>query len=95
MKGGAVLRVLDKINAISKELTVPDGQTGTYGSLSITVKACAVRPPDVAADATAFLVITDSHQGAPGFNGWMFHDDPSLSMLQSPLYDVRVEGCTP
>lgn len=94
-RGGAVLQALDKINAIVQTLTVKDGQTVTFGSLSITVRACLVRPPDMPADAAAFLVITDSHPDQPGFRGWMVESDPSLSMLEHPLYNVRVEGCTP
>ena len=52
-----------------------------------------MRPPDQPADAAAFLEITDSHPEGAGFTGWMLRDDPSLSMLQHPLYDVRVLGC--
>ena len=39
------------------------------------------------------LTITDSHADAPGFRGWMLANNPSLSMLQHPIYDVRVVGC--
>ena len=28
-----------------------------------------------------------------GFRGWMLANNPSLSMLQHPIYDVRVVGC--
>jgi hypothetical protein len=87
--------VLDKINAQAITLTVKAGQTATYGSLSIAVQACVVRPPDMPQDAAAFLTITDSHPDQPGFKGWMLKSDPSLSMLEHPLYDVRVIGCTP
>jgi hypothetical protein len=89
----AILQVLDKVNAQSQTLTVKVGQSATYSSLTIQVRACDVRPPDQPADAAAFLVITDSHKDEPGFSGWMLHNEPSISMLQHPLYDVRVKGC--
>ena len=54
-----------------------------------------IRPPDMPQDAAAFLTIIDSHPDEPGFKGWMLKSDPSLSMLEHPLYDIRVEGCTP
>jgi len=94
-QGSAVLQMLDKVNAQTTTLTVKLGQTATYGSLGIVVQACVVRPPGLPQDAAAFLTITDSHPDQPGFKGWMLHSDPSLSMLEHPLYDVRVVGCAP
>jgi hypothetical protein len=90
-----MLQALDKVNAQASTLTVKVGQTATYGSLSIAVQACVVRPPDMPQGAAAFLTIADSHPDQPGFKGWMLKTDPSLSMLEHPLYDVRVIGCGP
>ena len=89
-----MLQALDKVNAQNAVLTVKVGQSARFGSLTIQVQACEVHPPDQPQDATAFLTIEDSHADAPGFRGWMLADDPSLSMLQHPIYDVRVVGCT-
>ena len=88
------LQALDKVNAQAAALTVKVGQTATFGSLSITAKACVVRPPDQPADAAAFLDITDSHPDSANFDGWLLQAEPSLSMLQHPVYDLRVTGCT-
>jgi hypothetical protein len=92
-QGAAQLQVLDKVNAQSTTLTVKVGQQGQYGSLTIQVQACDTHPPDVPQDAAAYLKITDSHSDAPGFQGWMLSDNPSVSMLQNSVYDVRVVGC--
>ena len=89
----ARLVVLDKIDAQSKDLTVEVGQSASYGALTITVQSCLVRPPDQPADATAFLVISDSHKDEPGFRGWTLANKPWLSLLQNPVYDVWVMGC--
>ena len=89
----AELQVLDKNNARSADLTVPVGQSAHYGSLTITVAACMVRPPTDPADATAYLIINDQHPGEPGFRGWMLQRSPFASMLEHPIYDVRVLGC--
>ncbi len=91
--GGARLQVLDKVNALTSSLVVKVGQSATFESLTIIVKACTVRPPDQPADAAAFLQVTDSHPDAPGFTGWMLANEPAVSMLQSPIYDIRVSGC--
>jgi hypothetical protein len=92
-QGTAELQVLDKANAQNALLTVKVGQEAHFGSLNIQVQACSSRPPDQPRDAAAFLTITDSIPDAPGFRGWMLATNPSLSMLQHPIYDVRVVAC--
>jgi hypothetical protein len=92
-QGTAELQVLDKVNAQSARLTVKVGQEAQFGSLSIQVQACGIRPPDQPQDAAAYLTITDSRADAASFRGWMLADNPSLSMLQHPIYDVRIVGC--
>jgi hypothetical protein len=87
------LQALDKVNAQTSDLTIRVGQSATFGSLTITVKSCMVRPSDQPADAAAYLDVTDSHQDAPGFDGWLLRDEPSVSMMQHPIYDLRVTGC--
>jgi hypothetical protein len=91
--GNAQIQVLDKVNAQNALLTIKVGQEAQFGSLSISVQACSIHPPDQPQDSAAFLTITDSHPDAPGFRGWMLANNPSLSMLQHPVYDVRVIGC--
>jgi hypothetical protein len=90
----AKIQALDKVNAQAGNLTVKVGQSATFETLTITVKACLVRPPDQPSDATAFLEVTDNHPEAPGFTGWMLANAPAVSMMQSPLYDIRVVGCS-
>jgi hypothetical protein len=92
-RASADLQFLDKVNAQTSTATVKVGQSIQFESLTVQVAACDVRPPDQPADATAYLVISDSHPDAPGFKGWMLRSDPSVSMLEHPLYDVRVLGC--
>jgi hypothetical protein len=88
------LQALDKVNAQSAALTIKVGGSATFGSLTITAKACVVRPTDQPADAAAYLDVTDSHPDSPGFAGWMLEDEPSVSMMQHPIYDLRVVGCS-
>ncbi len=92
-QGTAQLQVLDKVNAQNALLTVKVGQEAQFGSLNIQVQACDIHPPDQPQDSAAYVTITDSHADAPGFRGWMLANNPSLSMLQHPIYDVRVVGC--
>ncbi|MDA8250062.1 MAG: DUF2155 domain-containing protein [Rhodospirillales bacterium] len=89
----ARLVLLDKISAQPHSVTVQVGQSVTFGALTVGVRACDVRPPDQPADATAFLDLSDSHAGMPGFHGWMFADEPAANMFEHPVYDVRLAGC--
>jgi hypothetical protein len=91
--GAVKLQALDKVNAQTAALTIKVGQSATFGSLTITVKSCLVRPTDQAADAAAFLDVTDSHPDSSGFDGWLLANEPSVSMMQHPIYDLRVTGC--
>ena len=87
------LKALDKVNAQAAALTIKVGQSATFGSLTITAKACLTRPADQPADAAAYLAVVDGHPDSPGFDGWMLADEPSVSMMEHPIYDLRVIGC--
>ncbi len=90
---GAELRVLDKVGAQAAPVLLTVGQGSTFHSLIVTLRACAVRPPELPPDSAAFLDIVDSHEGGPGFHGWMFSGEPQIAMLENPLYDVHLLSC--
>jgi hypothetical protein len=89
----ADVQALDKVSARVQTLSLEIGRPQTFGSLTITLRTCMVRPPDQPQDSAAFLEITDSHATEPGFRGWMFASEPEVSMLESPIYDIRLNGC--
>ena len=89
----ADLTVLDKVSARTTSVSVKVGGSAQVGSLTIAVRACEVRPSDVAADATVFLDVTDATAGAPTFHGWMILSAPAVSALEHPVYDVRLSAC--
>jgi hypothetical protein len=91
---GAELRALDKISAVPTTIRLKVGDSAQFGSLTIRLLGCMVRPPDQPEDATAFLDVQDSRAGEPGFHGWMFAKEPELSVLEHPVYDLRLIGCT-
>ena len=92
----AKLQALDKVTA---RVTVLEAKVNTpvrFGTLSITVRACNARPPDEVPDAAAFIEVVDSlsPQGsAPVFRGWMLANAPAVSMLEHPVYDLRILEC--
>jgi hypothetical protein len=89
----AELQALDKITARVSPLTIRVGQSGSFGSLSIFVRACVIRAADRPADTAMFLDIIDSHPGAPAFHGWMIVSVPGAAMLEHPVYDIRPAAC--
>ena len=93
---GAVLQGLDKITARVSTVPIAVGQTGSYGTLRITVRACRERPPTETPESAVFLEISDQKPGeAPValFSGWMFASSPALNALEHPVYDVWVLNC--
>jgi hypothetical protein len=94
---GAVLQGLDKITARISTINVAVGQTVSFGSLQITLKACDKHPPEETPESAAFLQIVEQKQGeAPvtRFSGWMFASSPALSAMEHPVYDLWVLDCT-
>ncbi len=87
------VRVMNKIDETVELVQLRVGQTVTYQSLSLTLSGCFVRPPDLPEDAAARLKIIDNRPDTPGFDGWMLKREPSLNMLQHPVYDVQLAAC--
>lgn len=92
----ARLQALDKVTARITILEARVGDSATFGTLTIALRACSGRGPDDVPDAAAWMQITDS-RAAPGsppaFRGWMFANAPGVSMLEHPVYDIRVLEC--
>jgi hypothetical protein len=87
------LRVLNKLDSTVQTLDLHVGQTAKLQTLSITLRACQVRPDGLPEDATAHLSVVDSRDGEPGFEGWILEKEPSLNMLEHPVYDIQLKGC--
>lgn len=92
-RDGADVVALDRISGKTLTLTLTVGQAGRFGALTIALRACHVRAPDLPADAAAWLDITNARSGAPQFHGWMLRSAPAVSSMQDPVYDVRLLGC--
>jgi hypothetical protein len=90
----ATLRMLDKMSGDVQSFDVPVGARVTRGRLEITLSACRVQPPDLPADAWAYLEIRDKRAEAPSFEGWMIASTPALSALDHQRYDVWVLSCS-
>ncbi|UCH76257.1 MAG: DUF2155 domain-containing protein [Rhodospirillales bacterium] len=91
-----LLQGLDKVTARTVTIEVAVGQTVTFGTLEIVVRACDRTPPTEPPESTAFLDIYEIRPGEPRtdlFHGWMFASSPALNALEHPVYDVWVLEC--
>lgn len=92
----AKLQGLDKVTARTSTFSLKVGQTASFGSLRITLRACRSSPPVEVPESAAFLEVEDVKPGeAPErvFSGWMFASSPALSAMEHAIYDVWVLTC--
>ena len=94
----AQLQALDKITARISTLSAPIGAIIRFGTLEITVRKCAFRPPEAPPENVAFIEMSDRgyDEGGAGsqvFSGWMFSSSPAVSALEHPVYDVTLLNC--
>ena len=93
-KGAADIVLLDKISAQPSTVTVKVGDSTVFGSITVKVASCVIRPPDQPADAAAYVEVTDNRQrGGEIFHGWLLVKTPAVSQLEHPVYDLRLMGC--
>ena len=94
---GAELQTLDKITARIDSLSLLLDQPVRFGTLEITLRHCAYRPPEEPPEHAAFLEIRDlgyvNAEPEIVFSGWMFASSPAVSSLEHAVYDVSVTAC--
>lgn len=91
---GAVLRVLDKLNAKVEDVTLPQGQGTAKGLIDIRLQECRFPKGNPSGDAYAFLTVREAGVAEPVFRGWMVASSPALNPMNHPRYDVWVLRCT-
>ncbi len=92
-KSTAVVRVLNRLDSRVETIKVPVGGTSQYETLAIGVTRCLLHAPTARQDAAAWLDIQDRRAEGAVFHGWMLAAEPSLGILESPIYDVHVVTC--
>ncbi|MFW2543267.1 DUF2155 domain-containing protein [Primorskyibacter sp. 2E107] len=91
---GAVLRVLDKLNAKVSDVTLANGQSAQQGLIEIVLGECRYPVGNPAGDAYAFITIREAGIAQPVYRGWMVASSPALNPLDHSRYDVWVMRCT-
>jgi hypothetical protein len=92
----AELQALDKITARVSHLEIKVGDTATFGSLNIAVKACRKAPAENTPESAVFLQIWEQKPGEDSqwvYSGWMFASSPALAAMDHPVYDIWLVDC--
>jgi hypothetical protein len=90
---GAVLRGLDKLNAVTSDLTLANGERATLGGIEVELSECRYPSGNPAGDAYAFLTVREAGVPEPVFRGWMIASSPALNPMEHSRYDVWVLRC--
>ncbi len=94
--GVAELQALDKITARVSHLEIKVGDTTTFGSLNIAVKACRKAPAENTPESAVFLQVWEQNPGEEShwvYSGWMFASSPALAAMDHPVYDIWLLDC--
>ncbi len=91
---GGDIRVLDKLNGETTDVTLQNGVPQQVGLLSIEMNDCRYPARNPSGDAYAALTVTYRNESTPAFNGWMIASSPALNAMDHPRYDVWVLRCT-
>ena len=91
---GVVLRALDKIAGVTRDVELPVGATARFGRLEVDNAQCRYPVGNPAGDAFALLRVREAGKDEPVFTGWMIASAPGLNPLDHQRYDVWVLRCT-
>ena len=90
---GVVLRALDKIAGVTRDVELPVGATARFGRLEVDNAQCRYPLGNPAGDAFALLRVREAGRDDPVFTGWMIASAPGLNPLDHQRYDVWVLRC--
>lgn len=95
----AVLGLINKRNNVSEEIRLKPGEARAIGPVIVRVSACERTAPwEMPQQTGAFVQVDIQERGAAQhtrvFSGWMFRENPSLNVVEHPIYDVWVKDCT-
>jgi len=90
---GAILRALDKTSGATVDLSIPSGQIGRIGRLSIVLSECRYPAGNPSGDAYAQIEVSEIGRDGVVFSGWMIASAPALNAMEHQRYDIWVMRC--
>ena len=94
----ATIGLLNKRNNVSRDFEIRPGETVEEGPVILRVEACErTAPYEFPQETGAFVQVDILDRGqdthARVFSGWLFKENPSLNVVEHPIYDVWVKDC--
>lgn len=94
----ATIGLLNKRNNVSQDLELSPGQNAEVGPVIVRLEACErTAPYEFPQETGAFVQVDVLERGASEhariFSGWLFRENPSLNVVEHPIYDVWVKDC--
>jgi hypothetical protein len=98
----ATLGLLNKRNNISQDIEMKPGESRRVGNVIVRLASCERTPPwENPPEAGAFVQVLVQERPAANsqlqwrriFSGWLFKNNPSLNVVEHPVYDVWVKDC--
>jgi hypothetical protein len=91
----ATLGVLNKVDGTSSQVTIAVGGHAAIGDLTVSVLACANRPPTQVPDAAIYLTTAPAaaNNAASGFRGWIIQSMPGATVAGDAGETFRVISC--
>lgn len=87
------LRVLDRLTGAVTDLTLQQGETGSFGFLTVTLNDCRYPADNPSGDAYVAVRVIEARENIELFSGWMLASSPALNAMDHPRYDVWALRC--
>lgn len=94
----ATIGLLNKRNNVSQDFELRPGETAEDGAVILRLEACErTAPYEFPQETGAFVQVDVLERGDSNhtriFSGWLFKQNPSLNVVEHPIYDVWVKDC--
>ncbi len=94
----ATIGLLNKRNNVSQDFELRPGETAEEGPVIVRLEACErTAPYEFPQETGAFVQVDVLERGDSDhtrvFSGWLFKENPSLNVVEHPIYDVWVKDC--
>jgi hypothetical protein len=98
----ATLGLLNKRNNIAQDIQMKPGESRRVGNVIVRLASCERTPPwENPPETGAFVQVLVQERLSAGsrlewhriFSGWLFKNNPSLNVVEHPVYDVWVKDC--
>ena len=98
----ATIGLLNKRNNLTRDLTLKPGESRRVDNVIVKLSACErtapwENPPETGAFVQVFVeqraTVREQLRWYKVFSGWLLRNQPALSIVEHPVYDVWVKDC--